>query len=266
MTIQKNTVSPTELDRILEEVSQYKIDLSSDPTLPELGTKYLQESLSQCRNYSNRVQFYLQKCMRYEKDLKCSIKEHELDLEFKIDSKLADDGIVRKQSSIADRRAAATVMLKEEYENLAEMRARLIDVEETTKLLKMKYGDLRSTTNDIKMQRAMVKDDRMAQMGGEEGYNNPSANQDRTMSNGMPAPVSKPVNPMDLLDPNKRPEELPEPRDEQHANLIANYLNKYKERESIPSEASNISVPSVPTQTHIEDPVVGGVDYDSLLA
>ena len=233
-----------ELDAMLEEVSVFEITLAEDPTLPTLGIKYLQAAVAKCRNYSNRVTYYISKVSLAEKSLKREIKQLELDLEFKMAEKLADDEVVRKQPSIEDRKSTATAMLKQEFENLAEMRVRILDLEQTKSMLKMKYSDLQRTAADIKLQRQMVKDDMVDQLGGGEGYVRPQVNPDRSVPHGMRPPVAPPPDPKDLLDPAKRPLDIPEPKDEAHAALIADFLarnpeNTPRQNEPEPPEAES---------------------------
>jgi hypothetical protein len=233
-------LSKEQLDQMLEEVAGYTVSLEEDPTLPELGTRYLQRVLAQCRNFTNRVQHYLQLAMRAERALLTEIKQAELDFEFKIKEKLADDPLVRQQRAIDDRRALAESLLKVEQENLAGLRVRLIDVQESVKLLKFKYGDLARTSGDIKMQRRMVHDDKVAQMGGDEGYSKPQTGQDRSVPNGMPPAVSaEPLGPKDILDPTRKPEELFEPLDETHANQMSEFLRRHPEKK--PSDVPKLN-------------------------
>lgn len=218
-------LSSAKLAEILDEISSYNVDLEVDPTLPHLGTNYLQRTLSQCRNYMNRVMHYMQIVKMHERNLRISLKTAEMDFDLKISEKLADDPIVRKQPSIDDRKALAMTMLRDEHQAVGGIRAELLDTEETSKLLKSKYDHLKGTAADIKMQRNLVKDDMMLRMGGDDGFNKPVVNQDRTIPNGMRAPVTPNViDPKDLLDPDKRPEELPEPVDAVHAKLIAQFF------------------------------------------
>jgi hypothetical protein len=126
---------------------------------------------------------YMQFIKIQEKNMKIRLTACELDLNRKIAEKLADDVIVRKQPSIEDRKALASTMLVEEYSTIAELRSDLLDVEETYKLLKIKYDHLRGTSQDIKMQRSLVKDDAMLRMAGNEGYSKPQINQDRSIPN-----------------------------------------------------------------------------------
>jgi len=214
------------LDQILEEVSTYSVDIAEDPTLPELGTRYLQRVLSTCRNYTNRVTFYLQAVMRLDKGLKSDIRSRELDLDFKIRGLLADDQQVRQQSSIEDRKALAGTMLKVEQTGLDALRVRLVDVEETVKILKLKHGELLRTSSDIKLQRSIVRDDKETQLGGDEGYSKPQANQDRSVPAGMPPVVTNDdLDPTDLVAGAPDPERLPSPVDGVHARQIADFLS-----------------------------------------
>jgi hypothetical protein len=242
------------LQSILDEVSQYSVELEPDPTLPNLGNLYLQRVISECRNYMNRVMHYMQMIKIQEKNTKIRLKAFELDLERKIAEKLSDDALVRKQPSIEDRKALAMTMLSEEYESIAILRSNLLDVEETWKLLKVKYDHLRGTSQDIKMQRSLVKDDAMLRLGGQDGYSAPQINQDKSVPNGMRAPVTTDdLNPEDILDPNKRPEELPIPKDAVHARMISDFLT---------SQSPKVHKESV----KVDDEPVRSINYDDLLS
>lgn len=262
-------LTKAQMDQMLEECAGYEVTLEEDPTQPHLGLRYLQKALATCRNYTNRTVFYLQKVLRYEKDLKRAVKTSELDLEFKIKEKLADDQLVRKQPSIEDRKAAATVMYKEEYDLLSEMKALVVDVEESARLLRMKYNDLQRTSNEIKLQRQMVKDDQDSQLRGEAGYSSPVINQDRSVPNGMAAPVTERIDPKDLLDPNRKPDEIPEPKDAAHAQLIADFLSRNPEKGPISDPGSQPEAPAATPAPHArkaeEDGTVATIDYDNLL-
>lgn len=245
--------SRDKLQQILDEVSNYSVELEADPTLPHLGTQYLQKVVSECRNYMNRVMHYMQIIKIQEKNVKIKLKAAELDLDRKQAEKLADDSLVRKQPSIEDRKALAMTMLAEEYQYIAELKADLLDIEETSKLLKVKYDHLRGTSQDIKTQRSLVKDDALIRMGGGEGYSKPQINQDRSVPNGMRAPViTDDLNPVDLLDPSRRPEDLPEPKDAVHAQMISDFF-------------ASPGVTSVPPSSNEEEPIKS-INYDDLIS
>jgi hypothetical protein len=256
-------LSEGKLDSILQEIAGYEVKLEEDPTLPTLGYKYLQRSIAQCRQYLNRVQYYLQSVRRYEKNLKARVRELELDLELKLADKLADDDLVRQQPAAQDRKALAISQLRAEHENLATLRVRLLDVEETVKLIKLKYDDLHRTNLDIKLQRQIVKDDRTGWEGPDgEGYSAPQANQDGTIPGGMVPPVtSADVNPEDLLE-GREPEGLPEPRDAGYARQMQDFISG--RTSGSPSDAE----PDYGSDAGPEPsgaPVAGVMSYDDLL-
>lgn len=257
MTASSSTPIQERMDKILEEISAYQVILEDDPTLPHLGTKYLQKVVAQCRGYLNRVTFYHQEISREEKRLKVELKIAEMDLEFKTKEKLADDVLVRQQPSISDREALAATQLKEEHETVARLRIELMNVQETIKLIKFKHTELTRTSQDIRMQRALVKDDFDARMAGGEGYLKPQSRQDRTVADGMAAPVPKePIDPKDLLDPDRRPDDLPEPMDSVHASMIADFYN---------SSSKPVETKSEPVIKE-ESENIRSVSYDDLLA
>lgn len=208
-----------QIDKILEEISSFEVQLAPDPTLPHLRGSYLQKSLSECRRYLNRVVYYMQQFSTQIRELKREVRERELDLELKMADKLADDELVRRQPSVDDRKALAMAQLRDEHRGLANLRVRLLDLEESHKIVKFKHSDLVRTNADIKTQRQIIKDDR--DMGGYDGVPAGGA-----VSDGMRAAVTPiRVDPKDLLDPDKRPNDMPEPLDEAHAEQIAAYFS-----------------------------------------
>lgn len=220
------------LSTILEEIAPFEVSLEDDPTRPDLGVKYLQKIVAECRKFQNRVSYYYQEVSREERRIRLELKATELDLEFKTKEKLADDPTVRKQPSISDREALAATMLKDEHDNVAQLRIDLLDVQETLKLIKFKHHELQRTSQDIKLQRSLVKDDAMMRLSGQEGYTSPFANQNGTIEGGLKAPVSNDsLNPTDLLSGVKRPEYIPEPVDNQHAKMLADFYNTKVVRE-----------------------------------
>lgn len=234
MRITKGHLTPDQVGLVLEEIAGYEVELEEDPTQPELGNKYLQRILSKCRKYLNRVQYYLEIIRVQERDLKLNVKESELDLDFKEKELLADDAEVRRMPSIKDRMSLVAIKLKDENEALNKKRIELLDIEETVKIIKHKYDHLRGTNGDIKVQRQMVRDS--VPSDGDAGYAPPDTNRDGTVKGGLPPPVTSAINPTDLLDPEKRPDDLPVPKDAIHAKQIASFLNRYPKEKSEETE------------------------------
>lgn len=285
-------ITKPKLEAILEEIAGLSITLEEDPTLPDLGYRYLQSRLAKCRDYLNRTQYYHQITRRYQKNLQSRIRHCELDLDFKVMEKLADDGLVRRERSIEDRKALAMSMMKEEYQELSILKVELLNLEETVKLVKLKYDDLSRTNNDVKLQRQMVRDDRNSELG--EGYSPPQASQNKTVGGGLPPAVrAKKIDPTEILDPNRRPDDIPQPINQSHARQIASFFNGLPAQkplsEAIGSdpgsqalpEASNVpevkggaptAIPTEPAQsTPVPTPISPAkpfqqVNYDDLLA
>jgi hypothetical protein len=246
------------LEAILEEIAAFSVSLAEDPTLPDLGYVYLQARLAQCREYMNRTQYYLQVTRRYEKNLRAMLRNCELNFELKVMEKLADDTIVRSQSSIEDRKALATTQLRDEYVEMSTLRVDLLNLEETIKIVKARYDDLMRTSNDVRLQRQMVKDDRADRNNGDPDAAGTS--QSGMVPAGMPPAVKRQaVNPTDLLDGSRRPDDLPEPTGPGHAKQIASFLNKMPASVAAKPEAA----PSAPQEP--EAPQVKGMSYDELL-
>ena len=227
------------MEQMLDEIAQYSLDLEEDPTQIHLGIPYLQKILAKCRQYTNRVQYYMQRVKRCENRLRSEIKILELDLDFKVKEKLADDQLVRKQSSIEDRRALAITMLSVEYHQLAEKQVALQEVEECYKIIKGKHMELQRTSNDIKTQRNLVKDDMLARLGGHEGYLKPQVSQDKSVPEGLPPPVERRPDPTDLLAGVRSPSPVfePPPLEDSLKELMADFLQGQKSEQEGKSAA-----------------------------
>ena len=244
MSYTESTVECSKLDAnkiklILEEISRYDIELVPDPTLPQYGNKYIQECLAKCRAYLNRVQYYYQMSKTFEKNIKSQLRLAELDYDLKISQKLADDEFVRRQPSIEDRKALAASMLRDEITGMAELKVQLLDVEESVKIIKMKYEHLKGTAQDIKLQRNLVKDDNLNKWNTGTGYEPPDYS-NITSPFGVAAPITPNViDPSDILDPTKRPEDFPEPVDATHANQIAEFYSRHAQPKRKVSKADD---------------------------
>lgn len=239
-------LSPEKLETILEEIVTFEVVLVDDPTLPDYGASYLQKVVATCRRFLNRTQYYLQITKRYEKNLKRAAKVYELDTNLKMAGLLADNNIVRNQPAVDDRKAVAMTMLKAEHETMARFQVEVQNLDDTIRLIKSKYDDLRQTNGDIRLQRQLIKDDKDAWGIGENGFTKPTARADKSIPGGMaPAVTSEPIDPSDLLDPNKRPDDLPEPKNASHARLIANfYENKPVKTDPVPEPSETEEVPA----------------------
>lgn len=256
-------------DKVLDEIAQYFLDLEEDPTQLHLGMKYISKQIAKCRLYTNRVQSYMQKIKRYENRLRADLQVAELDLNLKMSGLLADDVIVRKQPSIEDRKALAATSLVKEYRAVAALKAEISEAEETYKIVKQKHIELKNTQNDIKTQRIIVKDDILAQLGGEGGYARPQSNQDRTIDGGLPPPVTTPIDPSDLLEGTKQTQPAFTPIHESDIGRLKAFLEQSpvatepKAENPAPEEEKPAETPSEPEEA---GPKAGaGFSYTDLI-
>jgi len=243
--------------------TQEKLDqiLAEDPTLPELGTQYLRGLISKCRNFSNRVNYYIGQVAIHQRELKRELQIKELDLEFKLKELLADDRLVRAQANIKDREAVAATLVKTEYLAVANLRVQIQDSQEVSSILRATHRELSGTNRDIKMMRQMIKDDH--EYGGPNGggYSPPQRNQDKSVPDGMPNAIRpRVVDPVDLLDDEKRPDDMPKPVDAGHAAQIASFLNSAPQDEHTPDHRTvELGEPDD------EKPLASSMSYDDLL-
>lgn len=261
-------ISNSKLDQILEEVSKYEVELVEDPTLPELGSKYIQAKIAKCRYFLNRSQHYLQITKRFERNLKRSEKTFELDLELKIAGLLADDIRVRQQPAVQERRALAISLLHAEHENLADFKLELQGLEDAIRIIKSRYDDLRHTNQDIKLQRQLIKDDRLG-WENEGGFITPHSRADGTIPGGLPPAVKVcSIDPKDILDPSKRPEDLPEPKNASHAKMISSFFGSGRQNKNGDLFPVEPMPEGVRLFYHVnkEESIPDSISYDDLLS
>lgn len=220
----KNRFTKEQIDTILSEISGFSITLEDDPTLPHLGSKYLQKVVSQCRNYLNRVSYYYQLISRMERETLRELKILEMDLDFKTKEKLADDQIVRQQPSIEDRKALAASILKNEHDSVNQLQIELLDIQESKKIIKFIHSELQRTNQDIRVQRSLVKDDKESLLLS-GGYRKPQADQDKFTSDGLPPVVDySTIEVNDVVDDSVMPDVPIEPVPGINPYQISNFL------------------------------------------
>ena len=125
---------------------------------------------------------------------------------------------------------------------------------------------MKGTAGDLKMQLTMVRDHIHMIMDGGEGFNKPQVGRDRSIPEGMPAPVQARIDPKDLLDPNKRPDDIPVPKDSAHAELIVEFLDRHSKPAAPAPPTPAPETPPGPVLTKAVDSEVKSVSYDDLLA
>jgi hypothetical protein len=260
-------MSEQSIDRALNEVSSLGVELEADPTQAHLGTKYLQEVLAKCRQHLNRAHIYLQQLRIYEKGLRLKLRERELDLDMKVKAKLADDAVVRLGPSIDDRKALAASFLVAENEDLMGLKVVQLSVETSVRLVKSAYDHLNRTSQDIRLQRQLVRDDRDPLGTGETGggLTRPSPRQDGTLPNGeAPLATDALPDPKDLLDESKRPDDMPVPINDAHAQMIESFFQSHPAK-PVQVKPSPAKPPPAKPEASASDLNVVNVSYEDLL-
>lgn len=251
-------IDPASIDRTLTEVSNFGVELEADPTQAHLGTKYLHEVIAKCRNQLNRAHYYLQQMRMFEKGLRLKSRERELDLDMKMRGLLADDPIVRKQPSIDDRKALASSMLSAEHEDMAGLRLAQLEIENSVKLVKSAYDHLQRTSQDIRLQRQLVRDDRDIENGGSGGgLQRPSPKPDGTLPDGEAPIATDPLpDPKDLLI-GREADDMPKPVNDSHARLIQDFMSSHPVAPVKPVEPSKVEP--------VQDRPITRISYEDLM-
>jgi len=158
-----------QLDEILEEVSGFEVQLEEDPTLPSLGNLYINERLSQCRSYTNRIVYYMQKLQIQIRAVKRELLLAQTDYDMKFSDLLANDESVKQRSSFEDRKALAMTYLHDELSMISELKQNMESFEDVYKIIKMQHQNLVRTNSDIKTQRQIIKEDKQTFMYDGQG-------------------------------------------------------------------------------------------------
>jgi len=238
--MEKQKLNKDDLDKIIEEITKYSIDLEEDPTQPELGNKYINRVLANCRAYQNRVAYYLQIIRNEEREIKKLIRVIETDVEMKSSDMLAQDPIVKKQPNISDRKALVASRLASEYQEMSDQKLLLLDLQETSKIVKMQYDHLKQTTRDIQVQRTLVRDEKEMMMSGGDGMSKPSA-PNNIYQNGMPSAIvpGRNLNPSIPLNRSEL-SQIPKPIDDTHLHMMERFLSTKIEQGSDKDEEENV--------------------------
>ncbi len=150
-------MDPNRVTTIYDEIGQYVIELEADPTA--LGVRYLNELISRCRNYLNRVSILLGELGKERRDISSALRAAEAVFQVSFDELLANDERVKRLPNITDRTATVNMLLREQRDHVESLKRELQDLEYVEKAVRHRHNELKSTNTDIKMQRQMVRDE-----------------------------------------------------------------------------------------------------------
>lgn len=150
-------ISKERIDKVFEEISKYKIELAPDPTV--LGAKYLQDQIATCRNYTNNVTVLLNQIHRERMSIDANVRRKETAFKIASDELLSKNAQVRNLPNIADRQAQINIMLREEHREIEDLRNDVRELDHLEKMVKITHRELKDTMAEIKLQRALIRDE-----------------------------------------------------------------------------------------------------------
>jgi hypothetical protein len=142
---------------IYAEIEKYEIRLAPDPR--SLGPLYLQNTIAECRNFLNAVSRIQLEVHREKQDVSRSLRASEASHEVAFTEVLANDERVRRLPSIEDRKATASVILREGLNAITALKAELQDLEYVEKAVRHRHKELTSTMSEVKLQRSLIRDE-----------------------------------------------------------------------------------------------------------
>ncbi len=142
---------------IYDEILEYSIKLAADPA--SLGPKYLNDQIATCRNYINSVTLVLLELHREKHTLMRAMSGEEDILAIESNELLTNDDRVRRLPSIDDRKAAINVLLRDRVAAIAALKRQIQDLDYVEKAVKHRHRELKDTMAEIKLQRALLRDE-----------------------------------------------------------------------------------------------------------
>ena len=143
--------------QIYDEITKYEIALEPDPR--SLGPLYLQNVISQCRNFLNAVSRVALEVHREKQDIARTIHATETEYDVTFSELLTNDERVRRLPSIEDRKAHVSTMLRDRLANLTNLKGEAQDLEYVEKAVRHRHRELTSTMAEIKLQRSLIRDE-----------------------------------------------------------------------------------------------------------
>jgi len=145
------------VEQVYAEIAKCHITLSSDPA--SLGPKYLQDQIATCRDHINNVTKLLMEVHREKHNLTAEIHTAETMLKVESDNLLTNDKRVRDLPNIKDRESAIALLLRTQVQTIADMKARMNNLDFVEKAVRHTHRELRDTMSEIKLQRSLMRDE-----------------------------------------------------------------------------------------------------------
>lgn len=161
----------SQIERIYDEILQMGIELEPDPTV--LGPRYLNEVVSRCRNFMNRVTIILLELQREKRTLTKALAGEEASYKIEFDQILAENDAIKRLPNIKDRESSANVLLATRRRTISDLEMQILDLETVEKTVKLRHQELIRTSDNIRIQRSLLFADRTTGSGYGDEYDGP---------------------------------------------------------------------------------------------
>lgn len=139
---------------IYDELGKLVVELDPDPVAR--GPAYLLDLISRVRGYLNHVSVYTQEAHRERHDLERRKDALQAAFDVEADRLLAEDGRVKRQPSIDDRKAMINLILTDERREIEQVGRELRSLGHVEKAVRHRQKELESTMSQIRLQRSLI--------------------------------------------------------------------------------------------------------------
>lgn len=156
-------MTPDRIEEIYNVCLETSLELEADPTI--LGPRYINNVISTCRNYLNKVVMIL---LEIQKEKRVIARLHAgAKTAFKVeaDNLLASDDRVRGLPNIKDREAFINYLLADRQSAISDFELQLLDLDTVEKTVRLRHQELVRTSDNIKTQRSLLLADRSSGAG-----------------------------------------------------------------------------------------------------
>lgn len=150
---------PEDLERavleIYDELAAMKVDLSGHPELEPFD--YIHEKVEEIHRHSTYLTSLIVKSNRWRAFINLQVERQKQIVDFKFNEMLIKDDDVRRKRTGSERKSAAALHVKEEQEELLELKGKQLEVEQLCKSLARKATELKGKSIDLKIQKEMIE-------------------------------------------------------------------------------------------------------------
>jgi hypothetical protein len=168
-----------QVNTIYEEILGMGIELEPDPTV--LGPRYLNQVISQCRNYLNRATMLLLQIQREKRGFSQDLAGQEAAYQIELNQLLSENETIRRLPNIKDREASANMALRDRISRVVTLKQEISDLDTIEKAVLLRHKELVRTSDNIKTQRSLLLADRVSGAGYGDEFDGPRDGKGRAL-------------------------------------------------------------------------------------